>query len=123
MRIAIPMQDDTFCPHFGRSNAIFLADVDLAKRTVGRTRTIERQATGCDSLPGWLADLAVTTVVAGGIGAGAIAALAERKIVVSAGHTGQSAGDVLSSFFDRPEGDANAACSSHDHETHHCRHD
>lgn len=122
MRIAIPMQDDAFCPHFGRSNALFLADVDLAARKVDRPRTIDRQATGCDSLPGWLADLAVNTVVAGGIGAGAIAGLAERGIVVSAGHTGQSADDVLASFFDRPEGDADAACSSHDHQTHHCRH-
>jgi predicted Fe-Mo cluster-binding NifX family protein len=122
MRIAIPMQDEAFCPHFGRSNAIFLADVDVSTRKVDRPRTIDRQATGCDSLPGWLADLAVNTVVAGGIGAGAIAGLAERGILVSAGHTGTTPDEVLASFFNRPEGDADAACSSHDHESHHCRH-
>jgi len=123
MRLAIPMCDGRFSPHFGRSNELFLCDIDVATQTVVRPRTIQRQARGCDSLPQWLSDLAVQQVVVGGIGAGAIEGLRARGIRVSAGHDGRTPEAVLRSFFDNPVGADDAACSGHDHQTHHCHHD
>lgn len=123
MRVAIPMRDGSFSPHFGQSNELFLCEVDLAAQRADRPRTIQRQARGCESLPQWLADLAVEQVVVGGIGAGAIEGLAARGINISAGRDGATPDDVLRSFFSDPEGAENAACSGHDHHTHHCRHD
>lgn len=122
MRVALPMLDGAFCPHFGRADSVMLCEVNLAQRKLDRPRVIDRMAHGCESLPGWLADLAVQTVVAGGIGAGARQALADRGIAVSAGHEGDSPEAVLDQFFANPAGTEGVTCGDHDHEHHHCRH-
>lgn len=125
-RIAIPVNDDgTFSEHFGRSKAFHLCEVEVSRRRVERPRTVQRKAGGCESLPTWLASLAVHTVLAGGIGAGARQGLAARSIAVSAGHEGPTVEQVLDSFFGQPAGGEANICGDHghEHEHHHCRHD
>ncbi len=122
MRVAIPVDDAQFCPHFGRSSAVLLCEVDLKQRTIERRRLLDRPAHGCDSYPRWLADLAVDVVVAAGMGAGARQGLADRHIATSLGHTGRTLDDVLASFLDHPQGRDDGACDHRDHEHHHCRH-
>ncbi len=121
MRIAIPVVDEMFSPHFGRSTGIYLAEVDLESKQVTQPRMLDRQTKGCESLPQWLRDLAVDMVVAGGIGGAAVQSLRDKGINVSAGHRGQSPQDVVSSFLDSPEGDASNVCNHDEHENHHCR--
>jgi len=122
MRVAIPVDDRQFCPHFGRSSQMMLAEVDPATRTVERKRIIDRPQRGCDSFPQWLSELAVDMVVGGGMGAGAQQGLANRGIGVSLGHDGDDLDAVIASFLDHPEGLGNGACSHDDHEHQHCRH-
>jgi predicted Fe-Mo cluster-binding NifX family protein len=124
MRIAVPVTDDQFCPHFGRCTGVYLAEVDPEARRIDRPRTLESRRSGCDSLPGWLSELAVDVVLAGGIGAGAQAGLADRGIRVVAGFEGPSPDDVVRAWFDHPEGGQANPCGDHDHQhhRHHCRH-
>ena len=123
MRIAIPMSDGEFCPHFGRSTQVLLCEVDPADRRIDRPRTLDRPHAGCDSLPGWLAELAVDRVLAGGIGGGAQQGLAQRGIAISHGYEGPEWRQVIEQFFDQPEGGDATACSHDEHEHHHCKHD
>jgi len=123
MRIALPLDGQQFCPHFGRSSALMLCEVDPSNQSVDRPRVIERGATGCDSMPGWLASLGVDVVVAGGIGANAVMSLADKGIDVSAGHRGQDPQEVIRSFLQTPQGDPNYTCNHNDHQNHHCKHD
>jgi predicted Fe-Mo cluster-binding NifX family protein len=122
MRIAIPLRDQQFCAHFGRSSALMLCEVDVSNQSVDRPRIIERGATGCDSMPSWLQSLAVEVVVAGGIGANAVASLADKGIRVSAGHQAHTPQDAIDSFLQSPQGDPNYTCNHDDHHTHHCKH-
>ena len=127
MRVAIPLCDGQFSAHFGRSDAVALAEVDLEARTYDQVRTLERNSQGCDTMPSWLASLAVERVLAGGIGAGAIAGLGERGIAVTSGFDGAEAIDVLDQFVSDPDaaGRAPASYNHHDepgHEHHHCKH-
>jgi predicted Fe-Mo cluster-binding NifX family protein len=123
MRVAIPVADDLFCPHFGRCTQVTLAEVDLESRTVDRLRTLVRPKQGCDSLPTWLAELAVETVVVGGIGGGAIANLQSRGIGISAGHSAETPAEALESYLASPAGGPLSGCDHHHHNHQHCRHD
>jgi predicted Fe-Mo cluster-binding NifX family protein len=127
MRIAIPMSGETFSPHFGRCDGIFLCELDPATKHIEQERLICRNATGCESLPNWLKDLAVDLVLAGGLGAGAQQRLTDLGIPFSPGHEGDTPQQVLQHYFAHPEGNLNNACAGHehghgDHEHHHCRH-
>lgn len=127
MRVAIPVCGGKFSSHFGRCDAVMLAEVDLVRRRHDQVRTLTRSSQGCDTMPDWLASLAVEQVLAGGIGAGAIAGLTGRGIAVSSGFDGAEAIDVLKQFVSDPDaaGRTPASCDHHDehgHEHHHCKH-
>lgn len=122
MRVAVPMLDDKFCSHFGRCNGVFLCDVDPDQGKIDRPRIVPRNASGCESLPNWLDELAVHCVIAGGIGAGAQQRLAQLGIRVSAGHDGNTPEDVVRHYLADPDAQHANACADHDHEHKHCRH-
>ncbi len=122
MRIAIPTVGEQFCAHFGRCDGVWLGDLSPDRGQVDRPRFVQRPHRGCDSLPGWLKDLAVDVVVAGGIGPGAVEGLAARGITVSAGHEGDDFDALVASYQRHPEGQTGNLCQSSEHERHHCRH-
>ena len=122
MRIAIPTQDQAFGSHFGKSNGLFRCEYDPRTRKVEQQRHIARQANGCESLPGWLLELAVDIVLAGGMGAGAQSNLDRIGIQYSIGHTGNTPEDVLDQFINDPNGERENLCHGHDHDHHHCKH-
>lgn len=122
MRIAIPADGESFCPHFGRSTAVWLCDLDPATGQIDRPRLIQRPHRGCDSLPGWLKELAVNTVIAGGIGGGAVQGLVNQGITVSAGHSGEDFAALVASYCRQPGGSTENLCHHEDHEQHHCKH-
>ena len=122
MRIAVPTTDERFCPHFGRCAGVWLCEYDQATDRIDRPRIVQRPHQGCDSLPGWLKDMAVDLVIAGGIGAGAIEGLTAMSITVSAGHGGDDFKQLVASYREHPEGLTANVCDSSEHDRHHCRH-
>jgi predicted Fe-Mo cluster-binding NifX family protein len=122
MRIAIPTQDQAFGSHFGKSNGLFLCEFDPQSGEVQQQRHISRQANGCESLPGWLLELAVDLVLAGGMGAGAQSNLDRIGIKYSIGHTGETAEEVLAQFLENPKAERENPCHGHEHDHHHCKH-
>ena len=124
MRIAIPTLDDKFCGHFGKSDGLFLCELDIQTRKTQQPRLIKRQARGCESLPQWLADLAVDIVLAGGIGGCARDGLEQHGIDCSFGHNGDQPTDVLEQYLSNPNEERDNTCHGHEHghDHHHCKH-
>jgi predicted Fe-Mo cluster-binding NifX family protein len=122
MRIAIPTHHDLFTPHFGKSDGLFLCEYDPQTKRFEQTRQIKRQASGCESLPGWLCALAVDMVLAGGIGASAQLNLDGVGIDYSIGHTGQTPMDVLMQYINEPDAVRENHCHGDEHDHHHCKH-
>ena len=122
MLIAVPVFNDRFCTHFGKCDSVFLCEADPAAGAIDRPRIVPRNASGCESLPNWLNEMAVQCVVAGGIGAGARQRLTQLGIVVSAGHTGETPEDAVRHYLADPEAEHPNACADHEHEHKHCRH-
>jgi len=122
MRIAVPVREGRFCEHFGRCTGFLLCDVEEGGRP-GRTRQVlrRRPAGKCESLPEWLARMAVTHVLAGGIGELGRARLAERGIAVSTGHAGRNAREVLMKFLAGRTAGGENLCLRFRHVHHHCR--
>jgi predicted Fe-Mo cluster-binding NifX family protein len=123
MRIAVPVLDDVFCEHFGRSNGFFLCDVEEAPRRIGRTRTI-RRPTGkgkCESLPDWLAQMGITTLLVGGMGEVGRHRFDQLGIAVSVGHRGADPLEVVSGFLSGSAGQEKNPCADFEHRHRHCR--
>lgn len=121
MRIAVPVRDNLFCAHFGRCTGFLLCDVEQPGRP-GRMRQVVRPGAGrCESLPDWLASMAVTHVLVGGIGQVGRARLEQLGLTVHTGHRGRSARDVVEAFLaGKPAGSDNP-CVRYRHVPRHCR--
>jgi predicted Fe-Mo cluster-binding NifX family protein len=122
-RIAVPVLDDAFCEHFGRSNSFFLCDVEGPAHEVGRTRTVCRPGgTGkCESLHAWLAQMGITTLLVGGMGEVGRRHFDELGITVSVGHAGNDPLDVIRGFLAGPAGQRKNPCAGFEHRHRHCR--
>ncbi|MBK8575982.1 MAG: NifB/NifX family molybdenum-iron cluster-binding protein [Elusimicrobia bacterium] len=83
MRIAVPVENDQLCSHFGHCQTFALFDVDK-KEIIGRV-DIPPPPHEPGLLPRWLGEKGVQVVIAGGIGGRARALFAERKIEVVVG--------------------------------------
>ncbi len=121
MRIAVPVYEEVFCEHFGRANGFLLCEADEATRQLDRPRFVMRPKSKCESVPHWLKQMGVTTVLAGGIGGVAKHHLAELGITVSAGHTGRDPKDVVAGFLATPNQPRKNPCPDLEHRHHHCR--
>lgn len=122
MRIAIPLTNERFCPHPGRCDAVWLAEVDLDEKQYHRPRTVQRPKQGCDSLADWLIELAVNCLITGGIGASAQQRLRECRIHTATGFQGGRPEEVVSAFLARPRGQTDEnPCIQADHVQGHCR--
>ncbi len=121
MRVAVPVRDELFCAHFGKCDGVMLCELDLAEGKASQRRVLGRQASGCESMPRWLASLAVQRVLAGGIGASAQQRLAELGIAVTMGLGGEKPEDVIEVYLANPDASAPNPCGGHDHDHHHCR--
>ncbi len=123
MRIAVPVLDDVFCEHFGRSNGFFLCDVEEPTPRIGRTRTI-RRPTGkgkCESLPDWLKQMGITHILTGGIGEVGRHRFEQIGITISVGHSGRDPLEVLMEFLANPPAPVKNPCADFEHRHRHCR--
>lgn len=121
MRIAIPLENDFPCAHFGRSNAFWLCDVEASTRSVTRERRVERVKGRCESVPVWLKQMGVTAVLCDGIGAVAQKNLSDLRITVIAGQRGCVPGEIAGNYLRGLASPRSNRCAEMEHRHLHCR--
>ena len=116
MKIAVTYENGEVFQHFGRTPQFKV--YEIADGKVDSSEVIDTNGPGHGALAGFLRDLGAEVMICGGIGGGAISAMAEAGIKVYAGASG-SADDAVASYIagTLPES-GDATCDHHDHEGH-----
>jgi len=83
MKVAIPVVQGMLCNHFGHCEAFWVADIE--GQSILNEGFIQPPPHQPGVLPGWMADLGVNLVLAGGMGGRAIALFQERGVEVMVG--------------------------------------
>ena len=126
MRIAVPYENGNIFQHFGRSEAFKFYDV--ADGAVTAAAVVSTNGSGHGALAGFLMQRGVDTLICGGIGGGAKAALAQKGIELRGGVSG-NADEKAQAYVDGTlEYNVAVECThhhDHDHENcsehdHHC---
>jgi len=115
-KIALPVTEASHIDdHFGHCQFYSIFSIS-DNNEILNTETIEAvQGCGCKSnIASVLAAKGVTTMLAGGIGAGAINVLASQGIEVVRGCSGR-AEDVVKQYLAGQVSDSGTSCAQHDH--------
>lgn len=114
MKIAVPYDNEQIFQHFGHTEKFKLFEVENGE--IVSSRVIDTNGQGHGALADLLAALGVTTLICGGIGGGAQAALAEKGIKLFGGVQG-SCDDAVKALLARNlVFDPNVRCNHHDHD-------
>lgn len=116
MRVATTYDNGNIFMHFGRSEQFKIYDIQDGK--VLNEQVVGTGGTGHGALAGLLANGGVDTLICGGIGGGAINALAQAGITVYAGAQGScdACVEALIAGTLAQYGEATCDCHGHDHE-------
>lgn len=68
MKIALPVAQRRVCMHFGHCEEFAVVSVDIEKKSILNTEFIPSPPHQPGMLPGWLAEMDVNVVLAGGMG-------------------------------------------------------
>lgn len=113
MKIAIPYENGQVFQHFGHTEQFKLYTVEDGKLTA--SEVVSTNGSGHGALAGFLMSHGVDTLLCGGIGSGAQAALAQMGIRLYGGVTGE-ADEALRSFLEgRLRCDPEVRCAHHAH--------
>ena len=114
MKIAVPYDNEQIFQHFGHTEKFKVFEVENGE--IISSRVIDTKGQGHGALADLLAALGVTTLICGGIGGGAQAALAEKGIKLFGGVRG-SCDDAVTALLARNlVFDPNVRCNHHDHD-------
>lgn len=118
MKIAVTYENDQVFQHFGQTSAFKIYEVQEGK--VVSSKVVSTGGKGHGSLAGFLKDAGVETLICGGIGGGAKAALAELDIRVLPGVRGNVDEQVSHLLAGDLIYDPTIQCSHHgaDHKCH-----
>lgn len=125
MKLAIPMADGLLAAHFGHCQEFAIVDVDADSKEVTAIEKIPAPVHQPGMLPGWLRQMDVTVVIAGGMGMRAIELFTQMGIDVCPGAPVQTAEELVAAFLkgslqtnyipcDHSEGHG-GGCDNHDH--------
>lgn len=119
MRVATTYENGNIFMHFGRSEQFKIYDIQDGK--VLNEQVVGTGGTGHAALAGLLANGGVDTLICGGIGGGAINALAQAGIKVYAGAQGScdACVEALIAGTLAQNGEVTCGCHGHDHEQTH----
>jgi predicted Fe-Mo cluster-binding NifX family protein len=109
-RIAIPLENEVLCAHFGHCRQFAIVDTNNDKIENENRVTPPPHEPGL--LPGWLAEKGVTDVIAGGMGQRAINLFNNQRINVFVGAPIESPRELVSDFL---EGKLNVGANYCDH--------
>lgn len=111
MRIAVTYEDGQVFQHFGHTERFKIYDVENGKVTVATT--VNTNGSGHGALADILKKLQVDTLICGGIGGGAKTALAEAKIKLFGGVSGNADKAVEALLANNLAFDSDATCDHH----------
>ena len=113
MKIAVTHENGQIFQHFGHTEHFKL--YETADGRIVREEVVDTNGSGHGALAGFLMQRGVDTLICGGIGGGAQAALAEAGIRLYGGVTGEADAAVAALLEGRLDYDPNVHCSHHDH--------
>ena len=114
MKLAVTYENGNVFPHFGHTEQFKLYEVEDGKIT--GSEVVDTNGSGHGALAGFLMQHGVNTLICGGIGGGAQAALTEAGIKLYGGVSGDADAAVNALLSDNLGYDPNVHCSHHDHE-------
>ena len=114
MRIAVTYENGEVFQHFGHSEQFKL--YETADGKVIHAEVVDTNGSGHGALAGFLMQNGVDTLICGGIGGGAQAALAEAGIKLYGGVSGDADAAVSALLSGNLGYDPNVHCDHHDHE-------
>ena len=114
MRIAVTYENGTIFQHFGHTEQFKLYEAADGKIT--HTEVVDTNGSGHGALAGFLMQNGVDTLICGGIGGGAQAALAEAGIKLYGGVSGDADAAVSALLNGNLGYNPNVHCDHHDHE-------
>ena len=114
MKIAVTYENGMIFQHFGHTEQFKLYEVADGK--VVRAEVVDTNGSGHGALAGFLMQHGVDTLICGGIGGGAQAALAEVGIKLCGGVSGDADGAVDALLAGNLGYDPNVRCDHHNHE-------
>ncbi|MFH1147917.1 MAG: NifB/NifX family molybdenum-iron cluster-binding protein [Pseudomonadota bacterium] len=97
MKIALPVVDNKLCNHFGHCDKFAILDIQdnkIANKTLVIPPPHEPGV-----LPGWLGEMGVEVVIAGGMGQRALALLTKRGVKVITGAPGLSSEELVEQYL------------------------
>ena len=113
MKIAVTYEDGQIFQHFGHTSQFKLYDVADGK--VVNSQVVDTNGSGHGALAGFLMQHGVTTLICGGIGGGAQAALANVGITLYGGVSGSADQAVAALLSGNLGYDPDVHCNHHDH--------
>ena len=122
MKIAVTYENGNVFPHFGHTEQFKIYEIEEGK--IASEQVADTNGSGHGALAGMLKAWKVDTLICGGIGAGAQAALAEAGIRLYGGVTGNADEAVEALLVGKLAFNPDVHCShhgeGHPHENGHC---
>ena len=117
MKVAVTYENGNVFPHFGHTEQFKVYEIEEGK--VAGAQVVDTDGSGHGALAGMLRTLNVDTLVCGGIGAGAQAALAEAGIRLYGGVSGSADEAVEALLAGKLAFDPDVHCDHHGEGHHH----
>lgn len=119
MKIAVTHNNGEIFQHFGKSEQFKIYCIENNK--IISSEVVDTNGTGHGALAGFLKDHGVEAIICGGIGSGAVNALADAGIKVYGGVSGNADKAAEALAEDKLVYSSEVNCSHHDHsEEHNC---
>ena len=112
MKIAVTFEDGQVFQHFGHTERFKVYEVENGE--IVNTATVETLGSGHGALAGFLKTLNADVLICGGIGGGAISALADTGIKLCAGVSGEADKAVENYLAGKLESVTDATCEHHE---------
>ena len=110
MKIAVPFANGEVFQHFGHTEHFKLYEIEAGQ--VVSSQIIDTNGSGHEALAGFLADLAVSVLLCGGIGSGAQTALSQAGIEICSGAQGD-ADAAVNAYLNSEIESAGVNCDHH----------
>ncbi|MGN1042343.1 MAG: NifB/NifX family molybdenum-iron cluster-binding protein [Christensenellales bacterium] len=121
MKIAVTYQDGNVFQHFGHTKQFKIYTAENGK--ILSSEIVKTNGNGHGALADFLAERGVNVLICGGIGGGAKDALAQAKILLYGGVTGNADEVVQAALNGTLHYNADVVCTHHEYEnkTHSCK--
>lgn len=117
MKIAVTYENGNVFQHFGHTEQFKIYNIEDKK--IASSEIVGTDGNGHEALAFYIKEHGVTDLICGGIGGGAIEALAQAGVLVHAGVSGNS-DDAVAKFLDGTLKFSSSANCNHHHDEQNC---